>query len=393
MAKGQRTSAVIPNNQSEVLAAATRGAVDCVRSVGLCFQGCAENVAALRVSLVWFALYLIRRRQNHPLFPAAISAVEESLTRGRGPRGPWNSGSISASNAHKGIQQLAMKLATTGIGSVSIANTMIQSLLGLPLGDDLVELSAHTSLGALLSSIALLGDEHVDAWAAATSVQIREEAIKVDLPGWGRASEAEAVLEIEDTCEMDDVLGSVAREVTRYRGHARRTYVVLRQNRALCDLLLSKRKDNWTPVQQRVLAALQGFDVNSWVAELEWESAQALSFLPAHFSGHGKVAASIEENAVSTISYHGEKAYSIGGSAPLSVTDAEHAILQEFITTSTMDSESLQHRVGNPRAPRTLRDLVARYGRIFAPAIHLPGKKGKGGYHVSIRDERRRMPH
>ena len=87
-----------------------------------------------------------------------------------------------------------------------------------------------------------------------------------------------------------------------------------------------------------------------------------------------------------TIRYLGEKAYSIGSSLPVTVTDAEHAILQEFIATPTMDTDLLQSKAGNNRAPRILGQLTKKYNAVFSPAIRLPGRKGKGGYHVFIQD-------
>ncbi len=98
----------------------------------------------------------------------------------------------------------------------------------------------------------------------------------------------------------------------------------------------------------------------------------------------GKVA--LDDSAM--IRYLGEKAYSIGSSAPITVTYPEHAILQEFIATPSLDTEQLQTKAGNERAPRILGQLTKKYNAIFAPAIRLPGGKGKGGYHVSIQDAR-----
>ena len=84
------------------------------------------------------------------------------------------------------------------------------------------------------------------------------------------------------------------------------------------------------------------------------------------------------------IRYLGEKAYSIGSSAPITVTYPEHAILQEFIATPSLDTEQLQTKAGNDRAPRILGQLAKKYNAIFAPAIRLPGGKGgKGGYSLS----------
>jgi hypothetical protein len=89
-----------------------------------------------------------------------------------------------------------------------------------------------------------------------------------------------------------------------------------------------------------------------------------------------------------TIVYLKEKAYFIGNSDPITVTDSEHAILQEFIAVPSMDAEMLQSKAGNDRAPRILRNLTRKYDGAFATAIRLPGGKGKGGYHVSVKAAR-----
>ena len=92
--------------------------------------------------------------------------------------------------------------------------------------------------------------------------------------------------------------------------------------------------------------------------------------------------------SIPTIRYLGEKGYSIGNSGAITVTDSEHAILQEFIAVPSMDSELLQKKSGNDRAPRILGTLTTKYNAVFAPAIRRPRRKGKGGYHVSIQDVR-----
>ncbi len=88
-----------------------------------------------------------------------------------------------------------------------------------------------------------------------------------------------------------------------------------------------------------------------------------------------------------TIIWHGEKSYSIDGFEPISVTDSEHAVLNEFVNSPSMDTEALTKNSGNNRAPRVLRQLTKKYDGRFAPAIKLPGIKGRGGYAVAIRTQ------
>jgi serine/threonine protein kinase len=124
--------------------------------------------------------------------------------------------------------------------------------------------------------------------------------------------------------------------------------------------------------------------------EEELERALMLTGLPPARTASPveEVPSASEQDKSTTIVYLKEKAYSIGSSDPITVTDSEHAILQEFIAVPSMDDELLKSKAGNDRAPRILRDLKGKYGGAFATAIRLPGGKGKGGYHVSIQAAR-----
>jgi hypothetical protein len=91
-----------------------------------------------------------------------------------------------------------------------------------------------------------------------------------------------------------------------------------------------------------------------------------------------------------TIISHGEGRYSVGGSDPVTVTASENLVLQAFINRGTLNGSALKRLTGTPNydnddAPKVLRKLRTKYGKRFAPAITLPGSKGKGGYQVRIR--------
>jgi hypothetical protein len=82
----------------------------------------------------------------------------------------------------------------------------------------------------------------------------------------------------------------------------------------------------------------------------------------------------------------GERQYQIGQNLPVMVTPAEDAVLQAFLKQATMDSSKLANRskLSAEQACAALRRLTDKYDERFAPAIHAPGGKGKGGYHVRI---------
>lgn len=83
----------------------------------------------------------------------------------------------------------------------------------------------------------------------------------------------------------------------------------------------------------------------------------------------------------------GRNVYSTSEShQPVMVTPLEDLVLQAFIKQPAMDSKDLiRFAAGSRTAPRVLAELTTKYGGIFAPAIRLPGGKGRGGYRVNVR--------
>jgi hypothetical protein len=88
------------------------------------------------------------------------------------------------------------------------------------------------------------------------------------------------------------------------------------------------------------------------------------------------------------ILFHGEREYSIGGSERKTLSETEHMVLQAFLgppALRCMDKPTLCKRSVD-HAPRVLRRLQTKYGRIFADSIDTPqGKKASGGYSVRIK--------
>jgi hypothetical protein len=95
---------------------------------------------------------------------------------------------------------------------------------------------------------------------------------------------------------------------------------------------------------------------------------------------------SVDEST--TIISLGKGCYRIGDSRPYRVTDSEDGVLSAFLKYPAMEEQELDERSGFSRSRDILRDLESKYDGKFAPAIHRPGGKGKGGYHVSIRVEK-----
>jgi hypothetical protein len=66
------------------------------------------------------------------------------------------------------------------------------------------------------------------------------------------------------------------------------------------------------------------------------------------------------------------------------LTEKESNVLQAFIGCPSRSTGTLKSRSGEDNPARVLRDLRAKYDGCFAPAVHLPGQKGKGGYRVRV---------
>jgi hypothetical protein len=83
----------------------------------------------------------------------------------------------------------------------------------------------------------------------------------------------------------------------------------------------------------------------------------------------------------------GRRQYRVGEHSPITVSQREDTILQAFLKPAplaTMDYRTLCDRSGYEDAHRILKGLKTKYKGVFAPAIILPGGKGKGGYAVNI---------
>ena len=75
-----------------------------------------------------------------------------------------------------------------------------------------------------------------------------------------------------------------------------------------------------------------------------------------------------------------------GGSFPLAVTDAEDQVLRAFLRRPAMTLDELQDQSGLEHAAKVLARLAQKYDGAFAPAIHRPGARGRGGYAVLVAD-------
>jgi len=90
-------------------------------------------------------------------------------------------------------------------------------------------------------------------------------------------------------------------------------------------------------------------------------------------------------NDADMIIAHGERCYRIGDSRPYQGSVSEDNVLTAVLAVPAMDETTLKNKSGVPRARDVLRDLQTKYDGVFASAIHRPGSKGQGGYHVRIR--------
>lgn len=86
-----------------------------------------------------------------------------------------------------------------------------------------------------------------------------------------------------------------------------------------------------------------------------------------------------------TVLRHGECVYSIGNAALVRVSDADDCVLLAFLEKQApMEREELEKASGIPNGPQAMRRLSERYGGYFARAVRRPGKRSKGGYHISV---------
>jgi len=86
-----------------------------------------------------------------------------------------------------------------------------------------------------------------------------------------------------------------------------------------------------------------------------------------------------------TITSLGNRNYAINGKTQ-HVTPVEDAVLTAVLEADGhVDSDGLIRKSGHGSACKIIRGLRRKYGGHLAPAITLPGRKGKGGYVVRIR--------
>jgi hypothetical protein len=97
-------------------------------------------------------------------------------------------------------------------------------------------------------------------------------------------------------------------------------------------------------------------------------------------------APAVEQTPADTIIAHGNKVYTINLWEPRIVADDEDTVLRAFLRQPAMTSKTLEDRTELVSPAKLLRALTTRYDARFAPAIKLPGGKGKGGYFVRIRE-------
>jgi hypothetical protein len=154
------------------------------------------------------------------------------------------------------------------------------------------------------------------------------------------------------------------------KGKFKSTIPVLRRLKAL--VLQARRSDLNTGAGQEFCAI--GKELAELVGAREW--------LP-HLDENSPVTQ--EEAESNVILYFGEALYKIGSTSPKTLEFTEDTVLQAFLERPNMQTEMLKNTSGITKAPEVLRNLAKKYDGIFAPAIDLPGKKGRGGYTVRIR--------
>src|SRR5206468_3813263 len=81
----------------------------------------------------------------------------------------------------------------------------------------------------------------------------------------------------------------------------------------------------------------------------------------------------------------GNGQYQIGDHMPVVVSYNEDLLLQAFLERGAMTRSALDNLIPGEHGAKCLKKLAEKHEGRFAPAIHLPGKKGAGGYRVAIR--------
>lgn len=85
-------------------------------------------------------------------------------------------------------------------------------------------------------------------------------------------------------------------------------------------------------------------------------------------------------NAISSL---GNRVYQAPDGDPVTLTEKEDSVLQAFIDIKSMNHPTLVKESNYDDAAKVLKKLAKDYPQ-FAPFIHCPGGKGRGGYRVLV---------
>ncbi len=93
-----------------------------------------------------------------------------------------------------------------------------------------------------------------------------------------------------------------------------------------------------------------------------------------------------EQSANTAIYFHEAKKYSLDGKKSLCVPEELDNILQTFLEYPTaMETKELTDRSGVSNVSRAVKKLAEWNNGVFAPAVSMPEKKGKGGYFIRVK--------
>lgn len=174
------------------------------------------------------------------------------------------------------------------------------------------------------------------------------------------------------------------KSLTKVLGDTVRRHQVLRQIPKWMQYVFDELWPEWdeTTETYRTIGA------PDWASQEECRhAAEAIRpSMPQRVRGVPVSSVSVEGSTpyATSIVYIGNTSYRVGDQNPISVTDSEHAVLQEFLKGESLSSRQLIDNSGNDRATRILAALTTKYDGAFFAAIDLPGKRGNGGYFVRI---------
>jgi hypothetical protein len=76
-----------------------------------------------------------------------------------------------------------------------------------------------------------------------------------------------------------------------------------------------------------------------------------------------------------------------GGGRAYHLEPSEDFVLQAFLRGLPLSQRKLADASGVRHGHKVLARLAAKHGGVFAPCIHLPGKRGAGGYLVAVQNQ------